>query len=189
MLRLAGAEVALLDGGMAKWKAEGRPLAIGFDDAARGNFALMPPKAQARTLGEMRVTSEQIADARSLARFTGDEPDPRAEVAAGHIPGSRHVNYARFFNEDGTWKAASVYSTALTVAARRCALISVGVNGPAGSDRCPLRLTISATATATTTTASAEIAGASQRRRVGLGAPPDRTEAPSTVAIGSGTPR
>ena len=54
---------------------------------------------------EMRTTGEQIADARSLSRFTGDEPDPRAEVAAGHIPGSRHVHYARFFNEDGTWKS------------------------------------------------------------------------------------
>jgi thiosulfate/3-mercaptopyruvate sulfurtransferase len=38
-------------------------------------------------------------------RFSGEEPDPRAEVAAGHIPGSRSVPYPRFFNPDGTWKA------------------------------------------------------------------------------------
>lgn len=105
VLRLAGAEVALLDGGMAKWQAEGRPLATGAEASPEGDFAVSAAKAQARTLEQMRSETAQIADARSAARFTGEEPDPRAEVAAGHIPGSRHVHYARFFNEDGTWKS------------------------------------------------------------------------------------
>lgn len=105
VLRLAGVDAALLDGGMAKWKAEGRPLESGPHRAGRGNFEPRPPRSQVRTLDQMKTTTEQIADARSAARFTGEEPDPRAEVAAGHIPGSRNIPYPRFFNEDGTWKA------------------------------------------------------------------------------------
>jgi thiosulfate/3-mercaptopyruvate sulfurtransferase len=58
-----------------------------------------------RTLEQMKAETGQIADARSAARFTGAEADPRTEVAAGHIPGSRNVPYPKFFNPDGTWKA------------------------------------------------------------------------------------
>jgi thiosulfate/3-mercaptopyruvate sulfurtransferase len=105
VLRLAGAEVAMLDGGMAKWKAEGRPLESGPHRAQPGSFEPSPAKSSARTLDQMKTTSEQIADARSAARFTGEEADPRAEVAAGHMPGARNVPYPRFFNADGTWKA------------------------------------------------------------------------------------
>jgi thiosulfate/3-mercaptopyruvate sulfurtransferase len=105
VLRLAGVDVALLDGGMAKWKAEGRPLESGTPRSLPGSFAPRPAKSRLRTLDEMKATTEQIADARSAARFTGEEPDPRAEVAAGHIPGARNIPYPRFFNPDGTWKS------------------------------------------------------------------------------------
>jgi len=104
VLRLAGVDVALLDGGMAKWKAEGRPLERGAPSAPPGRFEPRPSRSQARTLDDMKAATEQIADARSAARFTGEEADPRAEVAAGHIPGSVNIPYARFFNPDGTWQ-------------------------------------------------------------------------------------
>lgn len=104
VLRLAGVEAALLDGGMTKWKAEGRLIQSGVYYVEPGEFAPGSPKAQARTLDDMKATAEQVVDARSAARFTGEEPDPRAEVAAGHIPGSRNIPYPRFFNADGTWK-------------------------------------------------------------------------------------
>ncbi|HEX8300672.1 sulfurtransferase [Sphingomonas sp.] len=104
ILRLAGVDVALLDGGMAKWKAEGRPLESGPHNARRGEFEPRAPKAHARSLEEMKTTKEQIADARSATRFTGEEKDPRAEVAAGHIPGSRNIPYPLFFNPDRSWK-------------------------------------------------------------------------------------
>ncbi|WP_066798736.1 sulfurtransferase [Sphingomonas soli] len=104
VLRLAGVDAALLDGGMAKWKAEGRPIESGPHRAAPGNFELRAAKSQARTLDAMKTTREQIADARSAARFTGEEADPRGDVAAGHIPGSKNIPYPRFFNPDGTWK-------------------------------------------------------------------------------------
>jgi thiosulfate/3-mercaptopyruvate sulfurtransferase len=105
VLRLAGAEVALLDGGIAKWRAEGRPLAQGPATTEPGTFTAATPKSEARTLAQMRTTKAQIADARSAARFTGAEPDPRPECAAGHIPGSHNVHYARFFRNDGSWKS------------------------------------------------------------------------------------
>ena len=105
VLRLAGVDVALLDGGMAKWKAEGRLCESGPHRAEPGSFQPRTPKSSARTLTQMLTETAQIADARSAARFTGEEPDPRPEVAAGHIPGSRNVPYPKFFNEDGTWRA------------------------------------------------------------------------------------
>ena len=106
VLRLAGVDVALLDGGMAKWKAEGRLCASGAHaEPEAGSFEARTPKAQVRTLDQMKAETGQIADARSAARFTGEEADPRAEVAAGHIPGSKNIPYPRFFNPDGTWKA------------------------------------------------------------------------------------
>lgn len=104
VLRLAGVDAALLDGGMAKWKAERRDLESGASPTALGSFERRPARSQARTLDEMQATTEQIADARSAARFTGEEADPRGDVAAGHIPGSKNVPYPRFFNPDGTWK-------------------------------------------------------------------------------------
>ncbi|NIJ21834.1 thiosulfate/3-mercaptopyruvate sulfurtransferase [Sphingomonas naasensis] len=100
-----GVDAALLDGGIAKWKAEGRPTEQTTPGSARASFEAGMPRTQVRSLAEMQVTDEQIVDARSAARFTGEEPDPRAECAPGHIPGSRNIPYGRFFEADGTWKS------------------------------------------------------------------------------------
>jgi thiosulfate/3-mercaptopyruvate sulfurtransferase len=99
-----GVEAALLDGGIAKWKAEGRPLERDTPSPARSTFEADMPRTQVRSLAEMQATEEQIVDARSAARFTGAEPDPRAECAPGHIPGSKNIPYGRFFEPDGSWK-------------------------------------------------------------------------------------
>lgn len=105
VLRLAGVDAALLDGGIVKWKAEGLSLESGAHRAEPGDFEARPAKSQARTLDEMKTTSEQIADARSASRFTGEEADPRGDVAAGHMPGAKNIPYPRFFAEDGCWKS------------------------------------------------------------------------------------
>lgn len=99
-----GVEAALLDGGIAKWKAEGRPVEREAPNPALSRFEAGAPRTQVRSLVEMQATDEQIVDARSAARFTGDEPDPRKECAPGHIPGSSNIPYGRFFEADGTWK-------------------------------------------------------------------------------------
>ncbi|WP_118137916.1 3-mercaptopyruvate sulfurtransferase [Oceanicella sp. SM1341] len=108
--RLFGkADVAVLDGGLAKWKAEGRPLEDGSPVlrdrhfTARRNAALVrdvTQVARAAKLGE-----EQIVDARSPARFRGDEKEPRQGLRSGHIPGSLNVHYRTVLNEDGTMKS------------------------------------------------------------------------------------
>jgi thiosulfate/3-mercaptopyruvate sulfurtransferase len=46
-----------------------------------------------------------LVDARSRSRFEGTEEDPRPNVAAGHIPGSRNLPFAELYNPDGTFKS------------------------------------------------------------------------------------
>jgi len=109
MLHLFGAhDVAILDGGLAKWKAEGRPLEKGMHAASPGAFAAAGQRAGVRSLAQMQANlasgAAQVLDARSAARFTGAEPDPRPGTAAGHIPGSRNLPYGALFYPDGTWK-------------------------------------------------------------------------------------
>ena len=109
MLRTFGApEVALLDGGWAKWLAEGRATATGREHLPHRHFTASADKGGVRDLGQMKANlgsgDEQVLDARSAARFTGEEPDPRPATAAGHIPGSRNLPYKQMFNADGTWK-------------------------------------------------------------------------------------
>ncbi|MBV9528906.1 3-mercaptopyruvate sulfurtransferase [Sphingomonas sp.] len=109
MLRHFGAErVAILDGGLQCWKAQGRPVESGepeartarFDAAERAGEVL----AKAKLMGG---ADAQIVDARSAARFEGGEADPRPGVAAGHIPGARNIPYATVYREDGRFKPAS----------------------------------------------------------------------------------
>ena len=109
LLRLFGVrDVAILDGGIAKWRAEGRDIATGPETPRHRHFTVQPGAAQLRDLPAMKANldshGEQIVDARSAARFTGDESDPRAGVASGHMPGARNLPYGALLNADGTWK-------------------------------------------------------------------------------------
>jgi len=109
MLRTFGAhDVALLDGGLAKWKAEGRELATGREQLRHRHFTVWADDKGVRTLDQIKANvdsgQEQLLDARSAARFAGEEPDPRPATHAGHIPGSKNLYYAELFNPDGTWK-------------------------------------------------------------------------------------
>jgi len=109
MLRTFGAhDVAILDGGLAKWKAEGRETASGKETLRHRHFTVWADDKGVRNLEQMKANvdsgAEQVLDARSAARFTGEEPDPRPATHAGHIPGSKNLPYGRLFNADGTWK-------------------------------------------------------------------------------------
>lgn len=105
VLRMFGVKAAILDGNLSHWRAEGRPVETGRHIATPSSFTAGAPAAQLRTLDDMRATTEQIVDARSAARFTGEEPDPRPECAAGHMPGAKNIPYGRFFDSDGRWKS------------------------------------------------------------------------------------
>lgn len=111
LLKLFGAhDVALLDGGLAKWKAEGRPLDMGNHALRHRHFTVWRDAKAVRTKDQMHANladgAEQVVDARPAARFTGEERDPRPGMAPGHIPGSRNLPHRQLFNDDGTWKSA-----------------------------------------------------------------------------------
>lgn len=121
LLKLFGAhDVALLDGGLAKWKAEGRPLEMGKQTLRHRHFTVWRDAKAVRTreqvLENLALESEQVVDARSAARFTGEERDPRAGVAPGHIPGSRSLPFGELFNADGTWKRDAALKAAFDAA-------------------------------------------------------------------------
>lgn len=109
VLRTFGiANVAILDGGIAKWRAEGRPLETAGTPPQGRHLTPQPDFANVRDLAAITanlMTGEaQVLDARSAARFSGAEEDPHPGTAAGHIPGSRNLPYTRLFADDGTWK-------------------------------------------------------------------------------------
>ncbi len=109
MLRLMGVpRVAILNGGLAQWRGEGRALEMGDAAPASGIFMAHSDRGLVRDKSAMlaNLTSgdEQMVDARSPARFAGEEPEPRAGVEPGHIPGSINLPYARMFDAEGRWR-------------------------------------------------------------------------------------
>jgi len=96
LFRVMGAKnVFVLDGGLDGWKAEGRPLETETPDYAAATFKPNYDEARVVTLDRMRdiVSSDalQIADARSAGRFAATEPEPRAGMRSGHMPGARSL--------------------------------------------------------------------------------------------------
>lgn len=117
MLRTFGAhDVAILDGGLAKWQAEGRETASGKEQLRHRHFTVWADDKGVRTLEQMKANvesgAEQVLDARSVARFTGEEADPRPATHPGHIPGSKNLPVGQIFNEDGTWKTGDALKAA-----------------------------------------------------------------------------
>ena len=110
IFRLHGfTEVAILDGGLGKWRAEGRPLDAGMTQASEAKGARSgPPAFSVRSkndlLANLEFGREQVVDARSEGRFTGREPEAREGLASGHIPGSLNLPFGEVLNEDGTFK-------------------------------------------------------------------------------------
>ncbi len=109
MLKMFGAhDVAILDGGITKWKAEGRALTQGKETLRHRHFTAWSDdkdvRSKADMLGNLHSKAEQVVDARGAARFTGDEADPRPNIALGHIPGSLNLPFSKLYNADGTFK-------------------------------------------------------------------------------------
>jgi thiosulfate/3-mercaptopyruvate sulfurtransferase len=121
MLRAFGArQVALLDGGLARWRAEGRPLEAGAPAVRHGHFSprldagRVADKAQ--VLAMARAGSHEIVDARGAGRFTGAEPEPRPGLASGHIPGSKNLPQGALFDADNRWKRGEALRAAFDAA-------------------------------------------------------------------------
>jgi thiosulfate/3-mercaptopyruvate sulfurtransferase len=104
------ADVAVLNGGLKKWKAEGRPLEDGLPvPRTARHFTPLQNNDLVRDLSDMKgyVANKnmQIVDARPAGRFEGRDPEPRPGLRAGHIPGSKNVPSAAILNADGTLKS------------------------------------------------------------------------------------
>jgi len=109
LLRIFGARnVAILDGGMQRWLADGRPTEAGASAAREASFAADRRESAIATKADVfaNLTScaAQVLDARGKARFVGEDPEPRPDMAAGHIPGSRNLPFGQLLDENGLWK-------------------------------------------------------------------------------------
>mgnify|MGYP001301418131 CR=1 FL=1 len=118
--RVMGAEnVFVLDGGLPKWKAEGRPLESGEAKPASAVFHARLDEAAVAALPDVRAAlangSAQVVDARPGDRFRGEAPEPRPGLRAGHMPGARNVPFSDVL-KDGRLKSpadlASVFAAA-----------------------------------------------------------------------------
>jgi thiosulfate/3-mercaptopyruvate sulfurtransferase len=111
MFRVFGHDdVAVLDGGLAKWRAEGRPVDDAVVTPREAHFTARRNNLLVRDLEQMRANlvsrRELVMDARAAGRFAGTEPEPRAGLRSGHIPGSVCVPYTDLIRPDGTLKPA-----------------------------------------------------------------------------------
>lgn len=111
LFRLFGKDVHVLDGGLAKWKAEGRAETQDVPSPAPPKFtpsadpSLLRDKAA--MLANVESRAEQVVDARGAGRFTGEMEEIRAGQPAGHIPGARNLPIGLLYEEDGTMKDAA----------------------------------------------------------------------------------
>ncbi len=112
--------VAILDGGLAKWKAEGRPLEQGKHQVRHRHFTVFHDDGAVRDLETVKALSAsgeaEIVDARDAERFAGAVDDPRPNIEAGHIPGSKNLPFGELFEEDGTWKSGDDLKAAFEAA-------------------------------------------------------------------------
>ena len=109
LFRLMGkTDVAVLDGGLPKWQAEGRPVED-MPPVLRERHITVQRQAHlikdvTQVAAASKLGDHEIVDARSPGRFRGEEPEPREGLRAGHIPGSKNVHFRELLNEDGTMK-------------------------------------------------------------------------------------
>ena len=95
-------KVRVLDGGLKKWRAEGRPVESGAVTPKPATFKASFDERRVRSIKQMTANlaskAEQVIDARAAERFEGRAVEPRPGLRAGHIPGSRNVPYGRLFD-------------------------------------------------------------------------------------------
>ncbi|MBT2135859.1 sulfurtransferase [Croceibacterium sp. LX-88] len=109
IFRLHGfAQVAILDGGLGKWRSEARPLESGRTRTGGGHVTPTAGTAAVRSkadmLANLQTATEQVLDARGTGRFTGAEPEIRPGMPSGHIPGSHNLPFGRLLKPDGTFR-------------------------------------------------------------------------------------
>ena len=99
-------QVAVLDGGIGKWRREHLPLESESVSLPAGNFIARLDGSAVRHLtavsDNIHTGSEQLVDVRSAGRFLGQEPEPRPGLRGGHVPGSLNLPFTELVRSDGT---------------------------------------------------------------------------------------
>lgn len=110
--------VNILNGGLKKWTAEGRPVESGNVTPKPATFTAAFDAKRVRTMQQMvanvQSQAEQVIDARAADRFEGRVPEPRPGLRPGHIPGSRNLPYGNLIAADGTMKPLDDMRAAFT---------------------------------------------------------------------------
>ncbi|THD71903.1 3-mercaptopyruvate sulfurtransferase [Phenylobacterium sp.] len=113
-------EVFVLDGGLKKWLAEGRPVDTALPHPAATTIepafdpSLVVDVEAVKGLVQSHAT--QLVDARAAGRFTGDVPEPRAGLRSGHMPGALNVPWGVLINPDGTMVGGAALRAAFEIA-------------------------------------------------------------------------
>jgi thiosulfate/3-mercaptopyruvate sulfurtransferase len=102
-------DIRILNGGLKKWRAEGRPVESGEVTARPATFKASYETRRVRSIEAMianvKSRAEQVIDARAADRFEGRVPEPRAGIRSGHIPGALNLPYNNLFDAaTGTMK-------------------------------------------------------------------------------------
>jgi thiosulfate/3-mercaptopyruvate sulfurtransferase len=101
-------EVRVLDGGLVKWLAEGRPVEHGEASPRPARFHARLHPELVRSLEQVREAleaGEQVVDARPAPRFRGEAPEPRPGLRMGHMPGARNAPFMNLLTEQGTLRS------------------------------------------------------------------------------------
>jgi thiosulfate/3-mercaptopyruvate sulfurtransferase len=95
-------KVFVLDGGLRKWRAEGRAVESGEVTAKpaifKATFDARRVRSMEQLVANLSSQTEQVIDARAAERFAGTAPEPRPGLRSGHIPGSHNVPYNNLFD-------------------------------------------------------------------------------------------
>ncbi len=109
LFRLMGKmDIAVLDGGLPKWKAQGRALSDMPPIVRDRHMTVSRQNQMVRDVTQVaraaKLGDHTILDARGAARFKGEAPEPREGLRSGHIPSSRNVFFGDLINANGTMK-------------------------------------------------------------------------------------
>ncbi|WP_106746374.1 3-mercaptopyruvate sulfurtransferase [Yoonia maritima] len=119
LFRLMGqTNIAVLDGGLPKWVAEGHKTTKAPATIRDRHMTVKQRTDLVKDVTEVaraaKLRDHNIVDARAPARFRGETEEPREGLRSGHIPGSRNVFYQDLLNADGTMKQANALRTIFT---------------------------------------------------------------------------
>ncbi|WP_332653250.1 3-mercaptopyruvate sulfurtransferase [Brevundimonas sp.] len=117
MFRVMGApRVQVLDGGLPKWRAEGRETGSGpTAPVAPAVFNARLDRAAVADLAAVRAAlagEAQVLDARAADRFEGRAPEPRPGLRSGHMPGALNLPFPTLLDDTGAMKPAAELATA-----------------------------------------------------------------------------